>query len=81
MSHHVSVTVTPTAATDTPTGRLGGTGRDIPIVTFSDNGHTGMEVSLQLGNHPDPVAYLSALATAAWRLADEYEAARAEVTA
>ena len=73
MSHHLRVSVSPAAATDMPHGEMSGRDHTIPCITFADNQYALTEVVLQLGNHPDPVAYLNELAAAAWRLAEQIE--------
>lgn len=76
MSHHLRVSLLPTETTDMPHAHMSGRDHTIPCLTFADNMYAPVEVVIQLGNHPNPVAYLNALSAAALRLADEYEAAR-----
>ena len=57
---------------DTPTGRMGGTKGDMPILTL-----TGLyapdAVTVNLGCHDDPAGWLLELAAQATKLAAEYQ--------
>lgn len=60
MSNHLTrFTFHPLEGAAAPVGYLGGTDRDIPIVSFGglDDGSSQV-VGVHLGNHPDPAGYL-----------------------
>ena len=60
MANHITVRLAPTSDDAPPRIHLGGTDRDIPVVEWSEGPFT--RVSIELGNHPDPAAYLRELA-------------------